>query len=116
MGCQSNQTLTRCGYRKARTETDEKKKAASKKGKQFVPNTEAAKKAGKYRGRKTVIDSRLIAKVKDLKENKNLSVTEIAKVTEKSRATIYRVLKEHLGFISNRLVKSSNGEETNAGN
>lgn len=67
---------------------------------------EAAKKAGKYRGRKTVIDSRLIAKVKDLKENKNLSVTEIAKVTEKSRATIYRVLKEHLGFISNRLVKN----------
>jgi len=32
---------------KQRTETDEKKKAASKKGKQFVPNTEAAKKAGK---------------------------------------------------------------------
>ena len=30
-----------------RRETDEKKKAASKQGKQFVPNTEAAKKAGK---------------------------------------------------------------------
>ena len=30
-----------------RRETDEKKKAASRKGKQFVPNTEAAKKAGK---------------------------------------------------------------------
>lgn len=30
-----------------RKETDEKKKAASRKGKQFVPNTEAAKKAGK---------------------------------------------------------------------
>ena len=32
---------------KERTETDEKKKAASKKGKQFVPNTETAKKASK---------------------------------------------------------------------
>ena len=74
---------------------------------------EAAKKTGKYRGRKTVIDSRLISKVKDLKENKNLSVTEIARLTEKSRATIYQILKEHLGFISNRLVKQ---EETNAGN
>ena len=30
-----------------RRETDEKKKTASRKGKQFVPNTEAAKKAGK---------------------------------------------------------------------
>ena len=30
-----------------RKQTDEKKKTASRKGKQFVPNTEAAKKAGK---------------------------------------------------------------------
>ena len=30
-----------------RRETDEKKKEASKKGKQFVPNTETAKKASK---------------------------------------------------------------------
>jgi len=30
-----------------RDKTDAKKQAASKKGKQFVPNTEAAKKAGK---------------------------------------------------------------------
>ena len=30
-----------------RKETDEKKKEASKKGKQFVPNTEKAKKAGR---------------------------------------------------------------------
>jgi DNA invertase Pin-like site-specific DNA recombinase len=65
----------------------------------------AAKKAGKYQGRKTVINKFLIAKVKDLKENSNLSVTQIAKLTEKSRATIYKVLKEELGYISNRLVK-----------
>ena len=32
---------------KEREETDRKKKEASKNGKQFVPNTEAAKKAGK---------------------------------------------------------------------
>ena len=30
-----------------RTKTDTKKKAGSKEGKQFVPNTDAAKKAGK---------------------------------------------------------------------
>jgi len=70
----------------------------------------AAKKAGKYRGRKTMINKKLIAKVKDLKENSNLSVTEIARLTEKSRATIYKVLKEHLGFISNRLVKANKME------
>lgn len=32
---------------KERAKTDAKKKAGSKQGKQFVPNTEAAKKAGK---------------------------------------------------------------------
>jgi DNA invertase Pin-like site-specific DNA recombinase len=66
---------------------------------------EAAKKAGKYNGRKTVVTKKLIAKVKELKETKKLSVTEIAKLTEKSRATIYKVLKNELGYISNRLVK-----------
>jgi len=39
-------------------------------------------------GRKTVITKKLIAQVQDLKENKNLSVTGIAKVTEKGRNTI----------------------------
>ena len=70
----------------------------------------AAKEAGKYKGRKTVINRALISKVKDLKENSGLSVTQIAKLTEKSRATIYKVLKNELGYISNRLVKQ---EETN---
>jgi len=65
----------------------------------------AAKKADKYKGRKTGINKVLIAKVKDLKENSNLSVTQIAKLTEKSRATIYKVLKNELGYVSNRLVK-----------
>ena len=65
----------------------------------------AAKKAGKYRGRKTVIDNKLISEVKHLKQQKMLSVTQIVKITGKSRNTIYKVLKEHLGYASNRLVQ-----------
>jgi DNA invertase Pin-like site-specific DNA recombinase len=67
---------------------------------------EAAKKNGKYFGRKTVIDKKLISQVQDLKENKNLSITEISKITERGRTTIYKVLKEELNYIPhNRLVK-----------
>ena len=67
---------------------------------------QAAKKAGKYRGRKTVVTKKLIAQVHDLKENKKLSVTEIAKITGRGRNTIYKVLKEELNYIPyNRLVK-----------
>ena len=65
----------------------------------------AAQKKGKYQGRKTVINKTLIQKVKHLKETKNLSVTDISKLTGVSSPTIYKVLKEHLGYISNRLVK-----------
>lgn len=70
-----------------------------------------AQKEGKYQGRKSLINKTLINKVKDLKENKKLSVTEIARLIGISRPTIYKVLKEELGYISNRLVKQ---EETNA--
>jgi len=70
----------------------------------------AAQKQGKYQGRKTVINKTLIQKVKHLKESKNLSVTDISKLTGVSCPTIYKVLKEHLGYVSNRLVKP---EETN---
>ena len=74
----------------------------------------AAQKEGKYRGRKTVINKALIQKVKYLKEEKNLSVTDIKKLTGVSTPTIYKVLKEHLGYISNRLVKATERkEETN---
>ena len=65
----------------------------------------AAKKAGKYKGRKTVIDAKLISEVKHLKQQKMLSVSQIVKITGRSRNTIYKVLKEHLGYISNRLVE-----------
>ena len=70
----------------------------------------AAQKEGKYQGRKTIIDKTLIQKVEYLKEEKNLSVIDISKVTGVSTPTIYKVLKEHLGYVSNRLVKP---EETN---
>ena len=71
---------------------------------------QAAQKKGKYQGRKTVINKTLIQKVKHFKESKNLSVTDISKLTGVSCPTIYKVLKEHLGYVSNRLVKQ---EETN---
>ena len=67
----------------------------------------AAQQEGKYTGRKSVINQTLIQKVKDLKEKKNLSVTEIAKVIGVSRPTIYKVLKNELGYVSNRLVKQN---------
>ena len=70
----------------------------------------AAQKEGKYAGRKTMITKTLINKVKDLKENSNLSVTKISRVIGISRPTIYKVLKNELGYVSNRLVKP---EETN---
>ena len=71
----------------------------------------AAKKAGKYAGRKTVITKKLIDQVQDLKENKNLSITQIAKITGKGRNTIYKVLKEELNYVPyNRIVKNVNQE------
>lgn len=73
---------------------------------------QAARQEGKYIGRKSVINQTLIQKVKDLKENKKLSVTEIARVVRVSRPTIYKVLKNELGYVSNRLVKQEETNET----
>ena len=56
----------------------------------------AAKKAGKYPGRKTVITPKLIAEVKHLKEDKKLSNVQIAKITGRGRNTISKILKEEL--------------------
>ena len=67
----------------------------------------AAQKKGKYQGRKTVINKTLIKKVKYLKEVKELSVTDISKLTGVSCPTIYKILKEHLGYLPNRLIKST---------
>ncbi len=67
----------------------------------------AAKKIGKYLGRKTVINKKLIEQVRDLKENKHLSITQISKITGRGRSTIYKVLKEKLNYIPyNKLVKN----------
>lgn len=72
---------------------------------------QAAKKNGKYLGRKTVIDKKLIDQVKYLKETKHLSITQVAKITGKARSTIYKILKEELNYIPyNRLVKATKGE------
>src|SRR6476620_9566891 len=71
----------------------------------------AAQTKGKYQGRKTVINKTLIQKVKHLKESKNLSVTDISKLTGVSSPTIYKVLKKHLGYVSNRLVKVTEKNE-----
>lgn len=66
-------------------------------------------------GRKTVINEKLISEVKFLKETENLSVTKIAKITGKSRNTIYKILKKNLHYIpSNRLVKNPNNVENNS--
>ena len=73
----------------------------------------AAQQEGKYTGRKSIINQTLIQKVKNLKENKNLSVTEIAKVLGISRPTIYKILKQELNYVPyNRLVKATK-EKTN---
>ena len=75
---------------------------------------QAAKKNGKYLGRKTVIDKKLIDQVKYLKETKHLSITQVAKITGRARSTIYKILKEELNYIPyNRLVKNVNQEATN---
>jgi len=71
---------------------------------------QAAQKEGKYQGRKTIIDKTLIQKVRYLKEEKNLSVIDISKVTGVSNPTIYKILKKYLGYVPNRLVKP---EKTN---
>ena len=76
----------------------------------------AARAAGKYAGRKTVITKKLIDEVEYLKETKNLSITQIAKITGKGRNTIYKILKEELNYIPyNRLVKNENQEAVNEG-
>ena len=63
-----------------------------------------------------MIDKKLISQVQDLKENKNLSITEISKITGRARNTIYKILKEELNYIPyNRLVKNVNQEAVNEG-
>ena len=63
---------------------------------------EAAKGKNKYTGRKTVIPRDLIKTVVNYKDL-GIIVTEIAWITGKSRSNIYTILKEHLGYVSNRL-------------
>lgn len=64
---------------------------AQKKEKKLVP---------KKIGRKTVITKKLINQVHDLKENQKMPITQIARITGKGRSTIYKILKQHLGYTS----------------
>ena len=67
---------------------------------------QAAKKKNKYKDRKTVINKKLIDEVEKY-YNSKVPVIEIARITARSRNTIYKILKEELGYISNRLVKNN---------
>ena len=61
-----------------------------------------------------MITKKLIDQVQDLKETKNLSITQIAKVPDRHRNTIYKVLKEELNYIPyNQLVKNVSQKVTN---
>ena len=73
---------------------------------------EAAKEKKKYTGRKSVINKDLIKTVEKYKDL-GVSVTEMARITGKSRSTIYKVLKEELGYVSNRLIKPEEVHESN---
>jgi len=65
----------------------------------------AAKKAGKYKGQKTVITKKLIVEVKDLKKNGALSVTQIARLMGRCRSTGYKILKNDLNYVSKGIRK-----------
>ena len=67
--------------------------------KQQQTGIEEAKKRGKYQGRKSTITKSIIQKIEKLKED-SLPVSQIAKETGKSRTTIYKILKNDLGYIS----------------
>jgi len=58
----------------------------------------------KYKGWKTVIIKDLIKSVEKYKILE-VFITEIVRITGKNRSTICKVLKNELGYISNRLVK-----------
>lgn len=46
----------------------------------------------RLRGPKKVLNNKLIDQVKWFKETKNLSITQIAKITGRARTTIYKIL------------------------
>ena len=60
-------------------------------------------------GRKTIITDELVQEIDRLKEER-LSIKEIVIRTKVSRSTVYKVLKEYLGYESDyTLKKISNG-------
>ena len=59
---------------------------------------------GNIFGRKIVIDKKVISQAQDLRENKNLSITESSKITERARNTIYKLLKKELNYIPYKII------------
>ena len=55
-------------------------------------------------GRKSIITEELINKIKVLKEEE-YTILEISEMTGVSRSTVYKVLKKHLGYVPNKLIK-----------
>jgi DNA invertase Pin-like site-specific DNA recombinase len=99
----NKQTETISNVREAETMLQSEFESARRRERQRQ-RIEAAKQKYKYKGRKTVITKDLIKTIEKYK-NLGVSVTEIARITGRSRSTIYKVLKEELGYVSNRLVK-----------
>lgn len=72
---------------------------------------ETAKEKKKYIGWKTVITKDLI-KIVEKYKNLGVYITEIARIIGRSRSTIYKALKKELGYISKRLVKQEEKNES----
>ena len=58
------------------------------------------------RKRRNIQNEKLSSQKILLNKDLGVSVTEIARIIGKSRSTIYKVLKEELGYVLNRLVKN----------
>jgi len=55
-------------------------------------------------GRKSIITEELVNKIKVLKEEE-YTIVEISEMTGVSRSTVYKVLKNYLGYVPNKLIK-----------
>lgn len=93
----------RYGY--GRVSSSSKEQAENSPSSELISTALAAIAEFETARRKSVITKDLIKTVEKYKDL-GVSVTEIARISGKSRSTIYKVLKEELGYTSNRLVKN----------
>lgn len=52
-----------------------------------------------------MLSHKILFKTIEKYKSLGVPVTAIARIAGKSRSTIYKVLKEHLGYVSNKLLK-----------